>query len=99
FIFPFYADELTTMAVRLNKGENLIYAHRSHLYQLMANEMNMEHWKVSVIFSLVQLLVGSSVLMLGRGNLHSIIVIFLVMCYLIFSFLSYKIRKNIIIND
>ena len=38
FLFPFYADELTTMAIRINDGENLLYPHRRHLYQLLANE-------------------------------------------------------------
>jgi Fuc2NAc and GlcNAc transferase len=33
FLFPFYADELTTMIVRLKDGENLTNAHRRHLYQ------------------------------------------------------------------
>ena len=38
FLFPFYADELTTMAVRIRDGDNLLRAHRRHLYQVLANE-------------------------------------------------------------
>ena len=38
FIFPFYADELSTMAVRIKDGENLLRPHRRHLNQLLANE-------------------------------------------------------------
>ena len=38
FLFPFYADELTTTYVRLRDGENLLKAHRRHIYQLLANE-------------------------------------------------------------
>ena len=48
FLFPFYADELTTEFVRLRDGENLLKPHRSHVYQLLANEMGVDHWKVSV---------------------------------------------------
>ena len=33
-LFPFYADELTTMAVRLRNHENLTQSHRRHLYQI-----------------------------------------------------------------
>jgi Fuc2NAc and GlcNAc transferase len=38
FLLPFYADELTIIFVRLKDGEDLLHAHRRHLYQLMANE-------------------------------------------------------------
>ena len=44
FLFPFYADELTTMIVRLKDGDRLTRPHRKHLYQLLANEMGIPHW-------------------------------------------------------
>jgi len=40
----------------------LAKAHRRHLYQLLANEMKIDHWKISVGYGLVQLIVGVSVL-------------------------------------
>ncbi len=55
FLFPFYADELTTMAVRLKDREKLTQAHRRHLYQILANERGIEHWKVSVGYGAFQL--------------------------------------------
>lgn len=58
FLFPFYADELTTAYVRLRDGENLMKPHRRHIYQLLANEMGIEHWKVSAGYGLLQALVG-----------------------------------------
>ena len=64
FLFPFYADELTTMAVRIKDGENLLRAHRKHLYQLLANEKGISHWKISLSYSLLQLSVGCSILLL-----------------------------------
>lgn len=64
FLFPFYSDELTTMAVRLRDGENLPRPHRRHLYQLLANERGIAHWKISVGYGLFQLVVGISVLLL-----------------------------------
>ena len=63
FLFPFYADELTTMIVRLKDGENLTRPHRRHLYQILTNERGMPHWKISAWYGLVQLVVGTSVLL------------------------------------
>ena len=65
FLFPFYADELTTMIVRIRGGENLTQPHRRHLYQLLANEYGIAHWKISVVYGAIQLIVGGS-LLLGR---------------------------------
>ena len=63
FLSPFYADELTTMFVRLRDGENLTRPHRRHMYQLLANERQIPHWKISVGYGFFQLLVGLSVLL------------------------------------
>ena len=54
FLFPFYADEFTTMAVRIRDGENLTHPHRRHLYQLLTNEKGISHWKISVGYGLAQ---------------------------------------------
>lgn len=62
FLFPFYADELTTMIVRLRAGENLTQPHRRHIYQLLANERQIPHWRISAGYGFFQLLVGVSVL-------------------------------------
>ena len=62
FLFPFYADEFNTMLVRIRKGENLLHAHRKHIYQLLANEKQIPHWKVSMGYGLFQAAVGLSVL-------------------------------------
>jgi len=79
FLFPFYADEFTTMAVRIKDGENLLKAHRRHFYQLLANEMGIDHWKVSVGYGILQLVVGVGVLLvrpLGILAVISLLVIF-----------------------
>ncbi len=76
FLFPFYADELTTMVVRLKEGEKLTRPHRRHLYQLLANEFGISHWKVSVGYGVVQLVIGISVLLLRN---FGILVVFLLL--------------------
>ena len=97
FLFPFYADELTTMYVRLRDGENLTHPHRRHLYQLLANEKGISHWKVSVGYGLLQLVVGLSVLLLR--DFGSVIVLSLLAAYFgAFIVVSSSIRKNLAIS-
>lgn len=61
FIFPFYADELITMVERIRDGERLTAPHRRHLYQVMANEAGVPHWKISTGYGVFQLITGISV--------------------------------------
>jgi Fuc2NAc and GlcNAc transferase len=73
FIFPFYADELTTMMVRLKNGENLTKAHRRHFYQLLANECKIPHWKVSLGYGLFQFLIAISILLVKNMGLIMVV--------------------------
>ncbi len=94
FLFPFYADELTSMAMRIKDGERLFRPHRRHLYQLLSNEKGIPHWKVSVGYGLLQLVVGLSVLLLR--HLGSVMVLSLLAAYFgAFIVLSSFIRKNV----
>lgn len=94
FLFPFYADELTSMTIRIRDGERLIRPHRRHLYQLLANEKGISHWKVSVGYGLLQLFVGLSVLLLRHFG--SIMVLSLLAIYFgVFIVVSFSIRKNL----
>jgi len=79
FLFLFYADELTTMVIRLRDGESLLKAHRRHLYQILANELGYRHWIVSAGYGLVQLGIGISVLLVvphGAGLLVGILFLY-----------------------
>jgi Fuc2NAc and GlcNAc transferase len=80
FLFPFYADELTTIYTRLRGGENLTRPHRRHLYQVLANERGVPHWKVSGGYGLLQLLIGISVLLV-RPFGSIMILAFLALCF------------------
>lgn len=57
-LFPFYADTLATLYVRWRSGERLSQAHRRHLYQLLANQMGLPHWKVSLGYTSLQAVIG-----------------------------------------
>lgn len=58
FMFPFYADELFTMAERIIDKQSLTLPHRRHLYQVLANEAGIAHWKISLNYGISQLAVG-----------------------------------------
>jgi len=91
FLFPFYADEITTELVRLKHGEKIWRPHRRHLYQLLANEYGIPHWKVSLGYGLGQLLVGVSVLFfMNSGLLPVLSIIFLY--FFIFTLVTSAIR-------
>jgi Fuc2NAc and GlcNAc transferase len=94
FLFPFYADELTTLFVRIKDGDKLIKPHRRHLYQLLTNEYGILHWKVSLSYGAFQLIVGISILLLK--NMGGVIVLSaLVFYFCSFTMLSFLFRKKI----
>ena len=94
FLFPFYADELTTMVIRIKDRENLLNPHRRHLYQLLANEKGIAHWKVSVGYGLIQLIVGLGGLGVRPLGLPAVMAL-LVFCFAAFASVSFLVRKNL----
>ena len=94
FLFPFYSDELSTMAIRIKDRENLLQPHRRHLYQLLANEKGISHWKISVGFGLLQLMVGASVLLAKPFGIIAILSI-LAVYFAAFIGASVLIRRNL----
>jgi len=94
FLFPFYADELSTMCARLMDGESLLKPHRRHVYQLLANEIEVAHWKVSVGYGVLQLVVGiGAMAMRGYGTLT--LIFFLGVCFAGFFGFGYLVRKRV----
>jgi Fuc2NAc and GlcNAc transferase len=98
FLFPFYADELTTMAVRIKDGENLLKPHRRHLYQLLANDYGIPHWKISTGYGVSQLVVGLTVMLVKP---HGILVVLslLVAYFVAFVFGSFSVRKKLTVTS
>ena len=82
FLFPFYADVLCTMVIRLKDGENLTLAHRRHVYQILANEHKIAHWLVSLGYGFVQTLIGISVLMVRPFGMIAVLTVLI--CSLVF---------------
>lgn len=81
FLVTFYADALTTVAMRAARGEDIFRAHRGHLYQYLANELGIPHWKVSFGYASVQFLIGALALLAftmsaGRFLLPGALIVF-----------------------
>jgi Fuc2NAc and GlcNAc transferase len=93
FILPIYLDELTTMWVRIRDRENLFKAHRRHVYQLLANEAGLAHWKVSASYGLFQLVVGLSILTLRPYGLIAALVALAVYTFAFVTFSLYIRRR------
>ncbi len=64
FMYPFFVDETITLWTRLRCGDSLKTAHRRHVYQVLANQMGIAHWRVSLGYGGVQMLVGVTALSL-----------------------------------
>jgi hypothetical protein len=47
-------DSASTVIYRLFHGENVLQAHRKHLYQYFSNELKIPHLVVSLTFAVIQ---------------------------------------------
>jgi len=76
FLSNFYADAILTMYYRYRRGENLMKAHRSHLYQYISNELKIPHWIVSSIYALTQCIFGVlAIITYSKGLLSQMVLV------------------------
>lgn len=94
FLFPFYVDELTTMWVRFRDGEKLSEPHRRHLYQLLANEYRLPHWKVSLIYGAMQLFIALTIIFVSSWGILYVLWL-LAVFFMALTFLSFYYRRRI----
>lgn len=59
FFVVYGIDAVFTIIERLIRKENIFKAHRTHLYQYLANELGWPHTVVSLIYSFLQLIINS----------------------------------------
>ena len=64
FLVVYGVDSVLTIVHRIMLHENLGEAHRKHAYQLMANELKMEHTVVSTIYTLLQLAISVGMILI-----------------------------------
>lgn len=94
FLSTFYIDALTTLFIRKRDGERLSQAHRRHLYQLFTNQLQISHWKVSLCYGAVQLLIGLLLLAIypyGSGVIIGAVIILVVL----WIFVMRKVRRRV----
>lgn len=65
-------DAVLTIAQRIIKKENIFEAHRSHLYQYLANEAKWSHLMVSLLYAFIQLSISILVISLIEMNAPNI---------------------------
>ena len=93
FLCTFYSDATVTIFYRWRRGENLMQAHRSHLYQYMSNELGFPHWKVSTLYAVVQLAVGVTAIWAYQKNIAFQVTLMVV--YVILFIALYRLIKAI----
>ena len=65
FMIVYGVDTFLTILYRLIRHENIFAAHRSHLYQILANESGISHVKVSTAYTLAQLVINLLIIALA----------------------------------
>ena len=75
FFAVYGIDSACTILIRLAKKENIFQAHRTHLYQYLANEKKWSHLKVSALYAVAQAGINGVVLALYQQQLLTMPVI------------------------
>jgi UDP-N-acetylmuramyl pentapeptide phosphotransferase/UDP-N-acetylglucosamine-1-phosphate transferase len=96
FLSIYGIDAIITIFYRIKKRENILEAHRTHLYQYLANEHKFSHILVSVIYAVLQLLVNAIVIYLdveGRLTLPISLLILLVLTSLYLGVRAFVVKR------
>lgn len=67
------ADSFLTLGQRLIRREKVTEPHRSHLYQLMANQLGWQHVLIALGFAMAQLVINYFLFIQNQGHPNSII--------------------------
>lgn len=92
FFSVYGIDAIITILNRIKKKENIFEAHRSHLYQYLANEKGYSHILISVIYAILQLLVNAVVIYLDRQEELSVFFSLAILSVLTVVYLVVRIR-------
>jgi UDP-N-acetylmuramyl pentapeptide phosphotransferase/UDP-N-acetylglucosamine-1-phosphate transferase len=87
FLAVYGADSVYTIIHRLCLKENIFEAHRHHYYQILSNDLKIQHRLVSLLYGFLQILVSVFVILLyGEINLF---LLFSITCFpLLFLYLT-----------
>ena len=79
FFAVYGIDAVLTIVNRLRKKENILEAHRSHLYQYLANEKKLPHVGVAMGYAVVQLVVNYCTVYLIQQQALSLVTFVLIL--------------------
>jgi UDP-N-acetylmuramyl pentapeptide phosphotransferase/UDP-N-acetylglucosamine-1-phosphate transferase len=97
FFSVFGIDSIVTIVYRLKNKENIFEAHRSHLYQYLANELKIPHVVVSLFYAIAQLIINIIVIVGINNGFFSSVVALLFLLVLGFTYLFIRFRVNSLI--
>ncbi len=99
-LLVYYVDGGLTIIHRIMLHENLGVAHRKHAYQIMANELKIGHIKISLLYTVMQLIVSLGFIYLCPNTLlaHWIYAIsaglILAIAYIVFMWKYYHLHEE-----
>ncbi len=89
------ADSFLTLGQRLVRGEKVTEPHRSHLYQLMANQLGWQHVLIALGFAIAQLGINYFLFIQNQGHPNSILgFVILFLAALIYLSIKLPIQKK-----
>lgn len=89
------ADSFLTLGQRLVRGEKVTEPHRSHLYQLMANQLGWQHVLIALGFAIAQLVINYFLFIQNQGHPNSILgFVILFLAALIYLSIKLPIQKK-----
>jgi len=96
FLLVYGLDTVWTILERLIKKENIFHAHRTHLYQYLANEAGINRLFISFIYGALQFGLGLLIIYISEMAIDSQLIYSIII--IIGVSLFYKILKKIIIS-
>ena len=102
FLAVYGLDAVWTILRRLSKRENIFKAHRSHLYQYLANENKTNKLVVSSAYGLLQLIVGGIVIWAASKSMQVQIIVAVAVLLVgsgLYLAIKQKMIKNITYKD
>ena len=100
FFSVYGIDAVITILSRLLKKENIFEAHRSHLYQYLANEKGYSHIAVAILYAGLQLLINLFVVYMDSSGSLSLLAVglTLVVLTLLYSVVRATITRQITVG-
>lgn len=82
FFSVYGVDAVITIGYRLKNKENIFEAHRTHLYQYLANELKLPHVTVALSYALIQLIINCVVIQAVNHQIMSFTIFILMLVIL-----------------